>query len=166
MLMESSGTLEQEKASTDLMEQLGESSERMVAVPREEIWDWLPRLRLLFQSAVARSRGEYTSEDLAAKLLTGEAQLLVGKKGDTAFVHALVEFDYFPRHKALTVFAASGMDLPAIVRLMPQVKYYALANGATQVRVHGRKGWKRPLAAHGFKEAAILLTWDVNDGRR
>lgn len=113
------------------------------------------RIRELLQQAIDRSEGDYLMEDIEQFLVEGKMQLWT-----TASSAAVTEVICYPRNKVVLVLLAAG-DLQEICDTVPQVEAFAKAVGASRISMCGRRGWVKPLAELGFKEAHTGVSREV-----
>lgn len=54
-------------------------------------------------------------------------------------------------------------DLNEILEALPHFEEWARSEACTQVHVHGRRGWVRALAKHGYEEFSVITRKILSD---
>ena len=98
------------------------------------------------QRALGVAGNTHTPDDVAAAVKAGRMQAWT--RGDSLVVTEVLEF---PQAKALNVFLAVG-DLDEVMALQPDLEAFGRQHGCKAMRMEGRKGWRRVLPEHGWKE--------------
>lgn len=114
--------------------------------PNKTVLDFLPQL----QEALDYAGNTHTPEDVAERILSGEAQLWVG--GDGLIVS---EVEEYPEGPVLNLWLAAG-DKDDILALLPRVYGFGRWRGCERATVLGRKGWKRVLEPDGWQDTELV----------
>lgn len=115
---------------------------------------WGPAKALLDQ-AVKRGKNEWP--EVIASLMQGTAQLWLTVTDRP--IAAMVTRRDGP---TLEVWLAGGAVLSGSVPFLERAIAAAKADGATDGRIIGRKGWSRVLAPYGWREAGDMLVKDFD----
>jgi len=107
--------------------------------------DELARCRAWIEAALEYSGGTHNFDDVAEGLASGKMQLWPAPKGCI-----VTEIVVYPRKKVLNVFLGGG-ELEQIMDMHQDVITWAKSQGCEALAMTGRFGWKKPLAAHGWK---------------
>jgi len=133
--------------------------------------DWPPeklaRYNAELSRAVARLAARFpldmTPELLARALLSGAAELwliLDEKQQFAAFLTTEMEIAVNGA-KRLLILELAGRGGPDLTALLPQLEAIARAEGAAHICAYGRLGWRRALAAQGYKIATVKYTKEL-----
>lgn len=109
------------------------------------VFDLLSRHRPQIEAALEYSGGTHTFDDVAAGVLTGRMQIW-----PTEASCIVTEIIAYPRRKVLNVFLGGG-SLGEIMAMHPDVEAWARAQGCDALTMSGRRGWAKPLGAHGWR---------------
>ena len=107
--------------------------------------DELARCRPWIEAALEYSGGTHNCEDVVCGLAEGKRQLWRAPKGCI-----VTEIVVYRRNKVLNVFLGGG-ELEQIMDMHQDVITWAKSQGCEALAMTGRFGWKKPLAAHGWK---------------
>lgn len=154
-LMERTGTLVAEKASTCTTEQ-AQASGASSPSPEPQVAPWIReffRCRRWIESALASSPvALITLRDVFDAILDGKAYLWSGQN----CCH-VVEISVVGRKRIATAWLAGG-DLSELLAMTPNIERWARDEmGCIAAMVVGRRGWVKPLLAHGYVEAHTAL---------
>lgn len=121
--------------------------------------DTWPAVHALLAPAMAW--GEYSSTELIDDLLSGSAQLWVSREGGDPVAAAVSQLEptdagLIVHGKLLAGKGATGCVDDAVAC----VQRHARQVGATGIRITGRCGWERLLAAKGWKRRAVTMQLD------
>lgn len=107
--------------------------------------DELTRCRAWIEAALEYSGGTHIFEDIVDGLASGKMQLWPAPKGCI-----VTEIVVYPRKKVLNIFLGGG-KLEQIMDMHKDVIAWAKAQDCEALTMHGRFGWKKPLAEYGWK---------------
>ena len=132
----------------------------MILVPPADAARMWPRIEGYVAAAIAYSGGRYVPVDFLARILVGQAELLVS--ADQTLV-AILEPQQFPRRRVLSITIAGGEpngghdwgDLLAAARDS------AVRHGCTLIEIIGRPGWEKLADPHGYAASATVLAKEV-----
>lgn len=124
----------------------------LTALEAEAQW---PKYRPLIVDAVKHCAGLETIQDVEDRLYRGQYQAWYGERSAV-----ITEFSHFARAKTLTVMHAGG-DLNELLTFEPVIADYARSQGCQMVMGHGRQGWQRIFAPHGYRMAWIVMVKDL-----
>lgn len=88
----------------------------------------------------------HTPDDVSRAVAEGRMQAWLN--GDSLVVTEVLEF---PQAKALNVFLAVG-NLDEVMALQPGLEAFGREHGCKALRMEGRKGWRKVLPRHGWRE--------------
>jgi hypothetical protein len=108
--------------------------------------DHLARL----QSALDRSVGGYSVEDVMAEVATGHMQLWMGENAT-----AVTQIVTMPRKKVCQIFLAAG-DYDELAKMEIDAANWARAQGCQSMMQSGRRGWTRRLGGD-WREAFTVM---------
>lgn len=117
-----------------------------------------PGFRPGFERSLGLTGGAYAIEDLERGVLNGSFKFWTDGK-----VAVLTEFITFPRAKALILAFVAGRMTRSAGDLYARIEAYAKANGCTQMRGGGRRGWLRfPMETKGaYRELGVLVAKEI-----
>lgn len=116
----------------------------------------LPLERLFhLKGALERSGNRADLEEVLEDIERGHAQLW--ETDNATVVTQVSDYGVF---RCLNVWLAGGR-LEEIIGLLDSAERFAKAHGCTKIEVNGRRGWKRALRDHGFKEESVILSKDI-----
>lgn len=112
---------------------------------------------------VERFPKDCTVESLAADIMEGRSQLWLVLDDEAFVLFGLTEIKTNPAtgNKSVLITSLGGEDGVSSVPLIDGVESWARSIGAHEVAVCGRFGWKRALAAQGFKAETALYRKDI-----
>lgn len=116
-----------------------------------ELDELLPKL----EKALEYGGGTHTPQDVAEDVRRGDAQAWERNGG---FLVTFIE--EHPQEKVLFFWIAAG-ELEACIELAEEVYEWGRAQGCTRARLLGRKGWAKPLAAHGWTPGLVEYTKEL-----
>lgn len=105
----------------------------------------LERCRDWIEAALEYSGGTHDFIDVAEGIYKGSMQLWPTPRGCI-----VTEIVVYPRKKVLNVFLGGG-ELDQILEMHEDVVAWAKAQDCKALTMHGRFGWKKPLAEYGCK---------------
>ncbi len=111
-----------------------------------------------FERAVTALKGALgerplvTIDELRRDLVAGVGYLLTAPR---SVIFVTVNDHLRAGERVVNVGPAAG-DLEEIIEALPHLEGWARQEGCTQVMVHGRRGWVRALAKHGYDEYQVL----------
>jgi hypothetical protein len=103
-------------------------------------------LRRRLQRALDVAGNTHTPHDVAAAVSEGRMQAWTA--GESLVVTEVLSY---PQATALNVFLAVG-NLDEVMSLQPEMEAFGREHGCRVMRMEGRKGWRRVLPSHGWKE--------------
>jgi hypothetical protein len=115
--------------------------------------------------AVEYSDGEETEETVFNGLMTSNMQLwLVGNEFDETIIGVLVTkvLNYADKHREVHIVAAGGKEVDKWMQYLDILEAFAHQQGATALRMHGRRGWQKKLKPFGFEERAIVMRKSID----
>lgn len=95
--------------------------------------------------------GTHSTEDILKAVDDGMMQ--VWGRGKTVVVTELVSFPQFNVIQIVTAFGT----LDDVMALSPAIEQFGRENGASEMRMIGRKGWLKVLPKHGWKQDKRVL---------
>jgi hypothetical protein len=126
--------------------------------PAERLLKYGPEITAAMAKLVERFPNEVTLKSLAEDAISGRQQLWLILEGEEFRSFVLTEFKVTPATGINTVYvtALAGDDGVMSAPLIAEIEAWAKAEGATQSKVIGRWGWKRPLAREGYEMDAVV----------
>lgn len=103
------------------------------------------RCRPWIEAALEYSGGTHDFSDIVQGLIEQKMQLWPAPKGCI-----VTEIVVYPKKKMLHVFLGGG-ELEQLLDMHSDVIEWAKGQGCSGMTITGRHGWKKPLAAHGWK---------------
>jgi len=95
-----------------------------------------------------------TKQNVYDNLMSGEWTLLSITDGDKPVVLATVSYVYYPNSTSLSIILLAG-EADSWPDLMVQLEELAIANGAYEIEIRGRKGWQRVLPDYEFSHITL-----------
>lgn len=115
----------------------------------------LHRCQSWIESALERSAGTHTFDDVVHSISLGTMQFWPAPKGC-----AVTEIVTYPKKKVLHIFLAAG-ELEQIIDMDSSAVEFARINGCTGMSIAGRKGWSKVLKNSGYRETFTVLGKDI-----
>jgi len=115
--------------------------------------DWKPhwlRCKKYIADAVSIENVGYNIDDVEENIANGSFQLWPGK--ESAVVTSIAEFPT----KSFIFIIFSGGKMEELLKMLEEIEKFADFFGCSEIRLGGRKGWKRVLKNKGFKETNII----------
>ena len=125
--------------------------------------DW-PNIMAAIRRFVEEYPNEASMESLVQELMFGKKQLwVVRNEEDVTVSVVLVEFETVlsTGHCRCIVYAFAGDRGVEALPMLSQLEEYAKRYGAEEMRIFGRRGWKRLLEPQGYGEHAVVLSKDL-----
>lgn len=124
----------------------------------ERVFRYGPEITAAMRKLVDRFPREVTMKSLAEDIISGRQRLWLVLEGEDFRSFVLTEFKTTPATEIKTVYitAMGGDDGVNATPLIAEIEAWAKAEGATQAKVIGRWGWKRPLAQEGYNMDAVV----------
>ena len=116
----------------------------------------LDRCKPWIEAALSYSGGTHGFDDVVAGLQKGTLQLWPTPRGCI-----VTEIVVYPRKKVLNVFLGGG-ELEQIMDMHKDVIAWAKAQDCEALTMHGRFGWKKPLAEYGWKPLHMSFSKEFN----
>ena len=129
---------------------LSEAQAGLVRREFERCWPWL-------KAALDRGIPSHDKEHVLDLILSGEAQLWPGE--DSAVVTMV--HTYPTGFRECDGWLAGG-TMAGVSKLEKQIAAWATENGCNICRLQCRNGFKRTFASAGYRQAAIVLTKELN----
>ena len=132
----------------------------MILVPPADAARMWPRIEGYVASAIAYSGGRYAPVDFLARILVGQAELLVS--ADLTLV-GILEPQQFPRLRVLSFTLAGGEPNGGHSwdDLFGAVRDSAVRHGCSLIEIIGRPGWAKLAGPHGYTPTATVLAREV-----
>lgn len=121
--------------------------------PQYDSEDWKPhwlRCKKYIADAVNIENVGYNIDDVEKNIANGSFQLWPGK--ESAIVTSIAEFPT----KSFIFIIFSGGKMKELLKMLEEIEKFADFFGCSEIRLGGRKGWKRVLKNKGFKETNII----------
>jgi len=127
-----------------------------------EAIDW-PNVMTCLRRYIERYPKEATIESIMKELILGYKELWIVRDDDRTVSVVLISFETVlaTGHCRCNIWAFAGNDGVEALFLLPQIEEHAREKGAEEIRIFGRRGWKRLLAPQGYDEEAIVLSKDL-----
>lgn len=119
----------------------------------EGVWPYVAKA---LKPAIQRSRGWFSLELVADRLLTGQYQLFVGvrdRKPAGAMVTELPILEASGR-RVLLILLAAGSDPAEWADFLPAMEAWARSAGCEEIAFEGRRGWHKVVGPMGFQEVS------------
>lgn len=116
---------------------------------RKDISDFLPQVERALGYA-----NTYNVAEMAVEILEGRAQLW-----DENGAMIVTQLDYKPRETILRFWIAAG-DLQDVLKLANKVYEWGRELGCKRAMFIGRKGWTKPLTAHGWEADKRMVLFE------
>lgn len=113
-----------------------------------------PAVRDMLHAAYLRTDLGHTA-DLEGDVLGGNGVLWIAVSDNRIEAAAVAVLTRTNAHLVCNITACGGASPQRWVHLLDQIEDWAKAEGATKMRLHGRKGWKRIL--EGYNISAVVL---------
>lgn len=113
-------------------------------IPVFRLHDVWSHVRSFIESALLVE--EYAIDDVLMKLIEGRFSLFVVVEGETYLGAATVEVQEFPRETVGVVVHMGAKNLERVLPFLSEIGEWCKEQGATRLRVCGRKGWERVLS--------------------
>jgi len=115
------------------------------------------RCRFYIESALSRSPGFETIEDVEALIADGTYQFWPGVKSA-----AITEIRRYARKKVLAVVHGGGELSELLDEMEPHFCSFALANGCDAVIGTGRRGWQHQTRKRGYRFAYLTMIKEIS----
>lgn len=124
----------------------------------ERVFRYGPEITAAMKKLVERFPREVTMKSLAEDIISGRQQLWLILEDEEFRSFVLTEIKITPATEIRTVYvtAMAGDNGVISTPLIKDIEAWAKAEGATQAKVIGRWGWKRPLAEEGYDMDAVV----------
>lgn len=135
-------------------------STHLCYVPLDQVKDLWGTAWEFLRVAVERP-GEMNDEDILAQIAQCKMHLfMVNCEGN--WIGALTVRIARERKQTAAIVVHLGGDFDDMAVLLPELKHWALAYGASVLRFYGRKGWRKRAAPLGFKEKFVVMEAPIN----
>jgi len=111
--------------------------------------EWL-KCKKHIQKALDVYDSGYNIDDVEQSIKEGTFQLWPGKQ--SAVVTSVTQF---PRKSILNI-VFSGGKMDELLEMLKELENFAKLMGCSEIRLGGRKGWKRVLQSVGFKQTNVI----------
>jgi hypothetical protein len=127
--------------------------------PAEKLLPYGADITKAMRKLVDRFPRDITVLHLAQEIIAGKKQLWLILEGEkfVSFVLTEIQINDATGLKNLLVVSLAGDEGAATVPLGIELEKWGIENGCTEARTLARKGWTRPLLAHGYKEHMVLF---------
>lgn len=134
----------------------------ITTVPAEYVHLVWPTAGPMLERALARAPGRYAGGDIYELLVKGGSTLWL-VFDDAGIIAACATRLYdIPLGRILCVEWLGGGRLREWVgHLVPLLERYAKDLSCTKIEAHGRKGWKRILEEHGWRQFSVSYEKDL-----
>lgn len=124
---------------------------------------WTDQLDPILEKMAAASRGRYTAEHLYDGLTNGLTWVAAIDDWRAAMIVKPVNWP--TGLNELEIVGLAGEGLPEWQEAMFSAETIAHRLHFNRLTIpHGRKGWVKPCAAHGWKQTGVILEKDFYDG--
>lgn len=127
---------------------------RLIQIPTIEIPMWWERVRSHVDKMCATSRGTYNVSKVLEGLLAQRMQLWLAMRDEKIEAAGISEITTFPLKK-IGEFTVAGESMTEWLEFLPQIEFWAKNLGCKNMRLIGRKGWKKLLK--DYHETNIVL---------
>jgi len=121
--------------------------------PEYNLYDWYTewlRCKQYIEDAVNIDNVGYNIDDVEENIANGTFQLWPGN--ESAIVTIVAQY---PQKSILTI-VFSGGKMEELLEMLKELENFAKLLGCSEIRLGGRKGWKRVLKDKGFVETNII----------
>lgn len=101
--------------------------------------------------------GGFATEDVISRVEDGRFQ--AWQEGDSVVVTEILGY---PRARVMNVVLAAG-DMDEVLACQKQFVPFARQQGCKKVVMRGRKGWRKVLPKHGWREEAVTFDLPLGD---
>ena len=123
---------------------------RLEKVPWHDVPALWSEAAPMIEAALAHGGGGYKLDDVYASLLARQRTLW--RIGDKVLLAvAITQLYAQPRARIFDIEVVGGRDLAAWEHLIEGLEEWALARGCTEVRAHGRLGWRKQAQTYGYE---------------
>ena len=115
----------------------------------------LKRCRGWIENALAQNGKTHSFEDIVRELIEKRMQFWSGQNGC-----AITEIIKYPNDKEMNVFLYGGKigsGIKQLEMMKGSLFQFGRDNGCTKISITGRRGWKKVLDKHGFKNTFITM---------
>ena len=129
-------------------------------VPRERVPEIYELVRKMLQPAIDAAHGRMEWNSVLAELGTGKTTLwAIAEDDGTIKAFAVFRIFDYPLVRALTVELLGGKGFREHwgAEFVEVINSYAKEYNCGTIEAIGRKGWRRVLGDHGFKEIAVTF---------
>jgi hypothetical protein len=133
-------------------------SAELVCVDPARVAEFWPHVRPLIEAAMRRGDLDAFAP-VEAAVLQGRALLWLAwsNKIEAAAITQIAQSEW---RKVVEIVACGGRDMSNWLPLIAGIEQYARAEGATAVRIVGRKGWARTL--NDYREHRVVLEKELS----
>lgn len=130
-----------------------EDQVKIIAIPSCDLHKWWGHASQFIVKALKNGYGEMSAEDIHTLLEYEKCILLLAIKNAKTLAGLVLFLDEKPLLRELTVLTAAGEEID---EWLPEIMSALVAIGNEQqadaIMIHGRRGWVRKLAIHGYEE--------------
>lgn len=124
----------------------------------EQVSDDWGRLKPFVEKGLARSRGEYTAEDVLIKIAHREMQLWAVFHDEGLQAIVITEILYFPNLKTANLFLAAGQGMAHWGKYLEEViEPWAKSRGCVELSGFCRAGMAKTLEKRGWTPAYTVM---------
>lgn len=120
-------------------------------VPLGQLHHQWPILKTYVYAALKEANNEMDLESVLEWIMQGRMTLFYITEAEVIIGAVTAVINVYPRRCTATIVHASGKSMGKMLRCLPEFMIWAKQNGAESIRIVGRKGWERVLAAYGFE---------------
>ena len=119
-----------------------------------------PQVLGLIETALSKSDGGHTAEDVRKACLLGDAQLWCGIERGAIAIIMVTEIRKQPRLKAMRIWLMAGSDAAQwIAARSAAIEEWAAKSGCSRLEMVGRKGWLRRLP--GWSPTNVVMSKEL-----
>lgn len=133
---------------------------RLTTIPADSLTSIWRTVAPLLSPAISRSVGRVNMRQAFEKLREGQYLLWVARQDNDLVVKAafLTRVAEYPNRRMLVVDFAGGMELQDWMQMATDTfRRFAADTGLDGVEFVGREGWRKPLAALGWKVTGVVM---------
>jgi hypothetical protein len=124
-----------------------------IGIPADQVESVWPAVLPFIERALSASPDDYSAEDIRAYLIARDMQLWAAQLDREIKSVCVTQLITRPKKTICSVLYLSGDGMGHWLRYLEQIKTWARANGANEVRITGRRGWVRQL---GWQEIGTV----------
>lgn len=129
---------------------------RFGLIPQDHVYRWWPDVKRLVAAACDAGRADMPPDAVLDRLLDGRRQLWLAVDDGTVTAVLVTRIYDGGANRVLQLHHAGG-NILSCLEYLPMIEQWGRDHGCNYATIHGRRGWERAMAQHGYSFAAVEL---------